>query len=448
MKLDKDTVGTVLKSLTEIAKGDFSISDDDLESLAMEDELQAELFMGLQMLQDTIQYQHQQLKESEEELREEKEKVEQSLIFKDQFLANMSHEIRTPLNGIIGLNEVLEDTTLSTEQQTIVGSVRKSGESLLVIINDILDFSKIEAGKLELEFKPFDVLGLIAEIEALFAPKIDMKGLSLEVLVANDMPAVIVSDEIRLKQILINLIGNAVKFTEKGKIQLKVSVLESMGQVFFQVIDTGIGIERNDITKIFNSFDQADATITRRYGGTGLGLSITKSLTGLLGGGIQVTSKVGEGSNFSFTINYRRGVLNNDVIAQNSSVDLSSLKVLVAEDNLVNQQLIHFLLDNMGITHDIVDNGKLVVDYLANNKVDVILMDVQMPEMDGLEATRYIRRTLNNSLSIIALTANAYKSDRDNCLDAGMDDYLSKPISKEKLSNALAKGKQFVSNLN
>ena len=414
MKLDKDTVGTVLKSLTEIAKGDFSISDDDLESLAMEDELQAELFMGLQMLQDTIQYQHQQLKESEEELREEKEKVEQSLIFKDQFLANMSHEIRTPLNGIIGLNEVLEDTALSTEQQTIVGSVRKSGESLLVIINDILDFSKIEAGKLELEFKPFDVLGLIAEIEALFAPKIDMKGLSLEVLVANDMPAVIVSDEIRLKQILINLIGNAVKFTEKGKIQLKVSVLESMGQVFFQVIDTGIGIERNDITKIFNSFDQADATITRRYGGTGLGLSITKSLTGLLGGGIQVTSKVGEGSNFSFTINYRRGVLNNDVIAQNSSVDLSSLKVLVAEDNLVNQQLIHFLLDNMGIIHDIVDNGKLVVDYLANNKVDVILMDVQMPEMDGLEATRYIRRTLNNSLYIIALTANAYKRDRDN----------------------------------
>ena len=448
MKLDKDTVATVLKSLTEIAKGDFSISDDDLEGLALEDELQAELFMGLQMLQDTIQYQHQQLKESEEELREEKEKVEQSLIFKDQFLANMSHEIRTPLNGIIGLNEVLEDTPLSDEQKTIVSSVRKSGESLLVIINDILDFSKIEAGKLELEFKPFNVLDLISEIEALFAPKIDMKGLRLEVIQAEDMPSVIVSDEIRLKQILINLIGNAVKFTEKGSIQLKVSVLESMGQVFFQVIDTGIGIERKDITKIFNSFDQADATITRRYGGTGLGLSITKSLTGLLGGGIQVTSKLGKGSEFSFTISYRKGELQNDVTNQNSLVDLSSLKVLVAEDNLVNQQLIHFLLDSMGITHHIVDNGKLVVEYLSNNSVDVILMDVQMPEMDGLEATRYIRSTLNTSPYIIALTANAYKRDRDNCLNAGMDDYLSKPISKEKLSKALAKGKQFVSKLN
>ncbi len=442
MKLDKDTVATVLQSLTEIAKGEFEISDEELETLALEDELQAELFMGLQMLQDTIQYQHQQLKESEDKLRNEKEKVEQSMIYKDQFLANMSHEIRTPLNGIIGLNEVLEGTSLDDEQKGILRNVRKSGESLMVIINDILDFSKIEAGKLELEFKSFHFFEFIDQIKALFEPKVDMKGLRFNIYIADDISEYIVSDETRLKQVVINLIGNAIKFTNKGEVNLKIKLSEGKDKLCFEISDTGIGIKEEDLSKVFNSFDQADSSITRKYGGTGLGLNITKSLVGFLGGNIHVKSEFGRGSIFSFTVDYKLGETTNESDVNVGPDDLSDLQVLVAEDNLVNQQLVKFLLDGMNIPHTIVSNGKKALDFVQENEVDVVLMDVQMPEMDGLESTRQMRCLEEGSPYIIALTANAYKKDREKCLSVGMNDYLSKPINKELLIAALAKGKR------
>ena len=445
MKLDKGTTAEVLRCLTEIARGEFSVSDDELLELAQKDELAAELFMGLQMLHDTIQFQHQKLKDSEQKLRKEKELVEQSMIYKDQFLANMSHEIRTPLNGIIGLNSVLLKTELTSEQKRLVQNIQGSGDSLLVIINDILDFSKIEAGKIELVNKAFSLKALLSEVETLFLPQFEDNELLYEVEILDVEHDLIVSDAIRLKQILINLIGNAVKFTHLGKVKLVVS--SNKNQLFFEVIDSGIGIPEDKLGTIFNSFDQVDNTVSRKFGGTGLGLSITKSLIELLGGDMTVESEVGRGTNFKFSIDYEVGESLEIVDGFSFNYDFTGLKVLVAEDNEVNQQVIGFLLKQIGVEFDLVENGKLAVELIKTKQYDVVLMDIQMPVMDGLTATSTIR-SLSSKIDqpyIVVLTANAYKKDEERYYEEGMNNFVTKPIDKNLLEIVLYKAQNLKS---
>ncbi|MCC5946426.1 MAG: response regulator [Bernardetiaceae bacterium] len=387
-----------------------------------------------------------------------KEQAEQSAKAKEQFLANMSHEIRTPMNGVFGMVELLLDTSLDNEQKRYLSSIKSSADHLLVIINDILDLAKIESGKLDIEESLIELEPIIEGILGSLRVRTSQKNLEIKKIISPEVPAKFLGDSVRLKQVLLNLYSNAVKFTESGSITLGIELLEEDSQhieLQFYVKDTGIGISADKIDDIFSMFTQASSDTTRKYGGTGLGLAISKQLVELQGGRLYVKSKIGEGSTFAFQIPYRKvdaakratqlrkkvstGQIPNILQQHIDAARQPSInnRILLAEDNEINQMLVLTMLKKWNYKVDVANNGAEAVSKMATGNYDLILMDVHMPEMDGYQATREIRDKHTADIPIIAMTASALKGESDRCLAAGMDDYIAKPFEKEVLRKKL-----------
>ncbi len=386
-----------------------------------------------------------QRKELEQDLMVARTKAEESAHAKEIFLANMSHEIRTPMNAILGMTNLLMNSSLDSKQLSYLDAIKTSSNNLMVIINDILDFSKIEAGKLSIEKVGIEFHKVMQNVINQLSFRADEKNILLINKIDHDIPDILVTDPTRLTQIFLNLLSNAVKFTHKGSVTLKSSLIERRGnqcRIHIQVIDTGIGIDADKISTVFDSFSQEDASTTRKYGGSGLGLTITRQLVELFGGRIQVKSKKGVGTEFYFVLPFEIGNVNDlpkDDSGADMEIDLRGTRVLVAEDHQINQFLAKTILESWGVEVTIAENGLDAVNAVSNMDYDIILMDMQMPEMDGLQATREIRHILNRDIPIIALTANAVKGDQEKCLDAGMNDYLSKPFEQKDLQRIMQK---------
>ncbi|GAB6278361.1 MAG: hypothetical protein STSR0006_03580 [Lentimicrobium sp.] len=426
----------------------------------------------LELQEEEIKRQNQSLEKVNRELQEAKIKAEEATKSKSLFLANMSHEIRTPMNGIIGMINFLKNTHLSKEQEDAINLIIQSTESLLSIINEILDITRIEEGRLQLESLSFNLPTEIEGVYKLLKLKADEKRLDFICHLSPYLPQNVVGDPTRLKQILVNLIGNAIKFTDKGFVRLNVSVIDEINDRYilrFEVSDSGIGINSDEMAHLFKPFNQSDVSFTRRFGGTGLGLAISKNLVELMEGNIGVYSEPNKGSTFWFVIPLKKDAtqanlenresgqhLPEDVILQqtNQHEDIpvaslltsensaSPLKILLAEDNLVNQKVVMMLIQKMGYNADVAINGKIAVEKFMQNSYDLILMDIMMPEMDGIEATQIIRkieeeRKAVKKVKIIALTANAMKEDRERCLASGIDDYISKPFKPADLQRII-----------
>lgn len=404
-------------------------------------------------LEDKVQQRTLELQQAVQEAHELAQRAEEANQAKSRFLANMSHELRTPMNGILGMLELLLGTSLSERQRRFAETVRRSGNALLSIINDVLDFSKIEAGKLALECTDFDLHEVVTDVVGLLTEQAHHKGLELVYHIANDVPVHVHGDAVRLRQILTNLLGNAVKFTRQGKVTLTLGCTQQSDATMIlhcTVQDTGIGIAPQMQARIFEAFTQGDESTSRQYGGTGLGLAITRQLIDMMAGSITVHSTPGQGTTFEFTVHlatthntagpHRE---NYPALPARAGADpaLNAI-VLLAEDNAINQAVAVDMLESLQCQVDVVSNGREVLEALSQRAYDVILMDCQMPEIDGLEATRTIRAQEASGgahLPIIALTAHALQGDRDKCLAAGMDDYLSKPFSYEQLQAMLAR---------
>ncbi|MDB5222187.1 MAG: response regulator [Chitinophagaceae bacterium] len=374
-----------------------------------------------------------------DQLNESEKKVREAALMKENFMANMSHEIRTPMNAILGFTNLLQKEPLNEKEKEFVRSIQNSGENLLTIINDVLDFSKIEAGMMRIESNSFSLRGLLHSVQTMFGEKIQQKNLHLTVNVEEQIPDILIGDAIRLTQILVNLVNNSVKFTNTGSIHINVTAnkkKEEAIDISFSVKDTGIGIPANKIETIFDRFQQADTDTTRKYGGTGLGLSIVKQLVELQNGTISVSSKTNGGTEFIFIIPYKVSKdLNGDKFIPEEEIQLNTknIKILVAEDNAMNQNLMKHLLASWDLDFDIVNNGQEVIDALEQKNYSLVLMDIQMPLMDGYMATKKIRNELNNNIPIIAMTAHAMAGEREKCLSYGMNEYISKPIRENEL---------------
>ncbi len=395
-----------------------------------------EMFAGL--ISQIIIY-----KKSQADLAKAKEEAEENAKIKSMFLANMSHEIRTPMNSIIGFNNLILKTGLSEQQRNYAEKMKYSSNMLLGIINDVLDFSKIEAGKMKLESIPFKLRNILKSVIDMFIDKTEKKGIFLNLTVDEQIPDVLIGDPLRLRQVLVNLMGNAVKFTSEGEIEISVTADDiSFGRVSltFTVADSGIGIPDNLTKDLFSSFSQADNSTTREFGGTGLGLSISKKLINLMGGNIWLESEYHKGSKFSFRLSFlsEYKISKNDTFQEVPAIkdyyDISGKKLLLVEDNKINRQVAIEVLNIQGVEVSIAKNGIEAVEKVKNNDFDIVLMDVQMPEMDGYTATEIIKNELNMKyLPIVAMTAYVQEEDRLRCFEAGMDDYITKPIVEEEL---------------
>jgi len=393
------------------------------------------------------------IKENETKLIEAKEKAEEAMKAKGQFLAMMSHEIRTPLNGVIATASMLARTDMNSQQSEYVDTVRKSGQSLLMLINDILDFSKLESGKMMLDPQPGKPEEIVFEVGDLLRPYAEEKGIALKVEMTSTNNELLLMDAPKLKQVLLNLIGNALKFTHKGTVNVcleTVGVLQDKVKMRYTVSDTGIGIPEDKMHLLFQSFSQVDSSTSRKYGGTGLGLAISQQIVEMMGGSISVESMVGEGTKFSFVISHPIST-DQEVVSPTiqdeptAEIDFSKYKVLVADDNEINRQVFSYMLNLINVDADMATNGIEVIEFCKQSEYDIIFMDMHMPEMDGIEATRIIRQDQRHqpviiavtANVIIAVTANSYHDDRKRCIDAGMNDFLSKPFDNIQLTSIL-----------
>ncbi len=386
--------------------------------------------------------------QTHEQINQLRIRAEESEKYEQQFLANMSHEIRTPMNAVLGMTHLLLDTELTERQRRYLSAINVSSKNLLIIINDILDLSKLEAGKMEIEKIPFRIRDVIQNISDTNRFKAEEKGLNFEVHISPDLPEVVKGDPTRLNQILTNLCSNAIKFTEKGRVTVSVDNPASSQFIQFRVIDTGIGIPDDKLHLLFGNFKQVDSSTFRKYGGTGLGLSISKTLIELQGGKVSVQSELGEGSEFSVNIPYEIG---SEADVQAMTIEqvidyrsLSNIRLLIAEDNEYNQIVVNDTLESLihNAHIDIAENGLIALEKLQEHEYDVVLMDAQMPEMDGLEATRKIRALSDPQKSvipIIALTASVHKADIAKCIQSGMNDFIPKPFTREELLGTIQK---------
>jgi len=363
---------------------------------------------------------------------------------KQQFLSNMSHEIRTPMNAIIGFTKVLLRTELTEKQKEYLSAIEVSGNSLIVLINDILDLAKVDSGKMTFEQTPFNIFSSLSAMLHLFEPKILEKNLVLVKLYDKKIPDVLIGDPVRLNQIILNLVSNAVKFTTTGEITVSVNLVSEDNEnaiVEFSVKDSGIGIEESKIGNIFENFQQATSDTSRLYGGTGLGLAIVKQLVESQNGSVNVKSKIHEGSTFSFKLSFLKTNAESEIeseIIETGTIN-TNLRILVVEDIPINQLLMRTLLDDFGFENDMAPNGKIAIEKLQTSAFDLVLMDLQMPEMNGFEATEYIRGTMKSKIPIIALTADVTTADLAKCKAVGMNDYLAKPIDDRLLYSKILK---------
>lgn len=389
---------------------------------------------------------HEELLIKNSELLKARKSAERGNEAKSKFLATMSHEIRTPINGVLGFLELLEMTDLNDEQSKYVNEAIQASEILIYLINDILDFSKIESEQMTIESISFNLHEIIHNTVAINRPKAFKKNIQLQCLLDAELPKYVIGDPTRLQQVFNNLIGNAVKFTDEGRVKVTVGVLEQKNDTCildFQVEDTGIGMDNFMLEILFTPFKQGDSTITRRYGGTGLGLVISKQLLELMGSDLRVTSELHKGSCFSFKLELP--LANKPAPANEPTPDLAiktmeptkDFNILLAEDNATNVLLIQLMLKKVGLTCDVATNGLIAVEAVKQKNYDLILMDCQMPEMDGYEASKIIKTMPGKVPTIIAMTANAFPEDREKCFASGMDEYMPKPISLEKLFNRL-----------
>lgn len=394
----------------------------------------------------------ERVREKIKELEEEKSRAEHSEKAKEQFLANMSHEIRTPMNAIMGMTRLLLDKSPREDQLKYLNAIKQSSDNLLIIINDILDLSKIEAGKINFESIGFDLSEQIKTVYTTIKLNADEKGLALDYKIGDEVPLKIIGDPYRLNQVLLNLAGNAVKFTEHGTVSIKINAVEKTNdhvKLKFEIADTGIGIAPDKLDYIFNMFTQESSSTTRKFGGTGLGLAICKKLVELQGGTIHVESATGKGSVFSFILHY--GIQKNSARTEeletpvmHDNAQLKNISILLAEDNEFNQMVaIDSIQDAIeGVQIDLAKNGKEAVEMVQKKEYDLILMDIQMPEMDGHEATRMIRKNPDakiNSIPIIAITASVIKAEVDKCFESGMNDFVGKPFSTDELLDKISK---------
>ncbi|KQS36968.1 ATP-binding protein [Pedobacter sp. Leaf194] len=391
----------------------------------------------------------QRLETSQQELIVAKDTAEEATAAKSIFLANMSHEIRTPLNGIIGASELLKMTTLDDEQTQLLNTLQASNSIMVDIVNDLLDISRIEANKMEIHRHPFNLRKSLTDVENITKPLVKNKGLHCSITIDNDLPSTIITDEIKYKQILINLLSNAIKFTERGQINLEVKYESINGKALLTstVTDTGIGINKDDMQKLFLPFSQINPSLTRKFGGAGLGLVICRKLAEMMGGNISASSEIDKGSKFTLRIpvesyNENEAVKSNSIRNKKIIPD-AGIKILIAEDNIFNQVITSKMLQKSGYNFAVVSNGIEAVKQAQESHFNIVLMDMQMPEMDGITATLEILRhyEIKNLPApiIIGCTANAMESDKNTCLNAGMKDFLAKPFTLDELRTLMIK---------